>query len=366
MSGMKSEPGLLANPAAPLAMGLIAALCLAAAGLLLCGIDPAEAFVQVLRAVLGSWSGISAVLTKATPLAFCGLAVALAGAMRLWNVGAEGQLALGAMSGAGFALFLAPGLPPYAAPALALLASALGGALWAAIPGLLKVGARVNEVLSTLFLNYVAAILLTHLYYGPWRDPAGFGFPSTALLPEAFWLPRLSGATLSLGLPLALLCAFGAWLLLSRTRWGFEVRVAGASAQAARYDRIPVARRTLAILALSGAAAGLAGGVELLAVQRRLQDGLLIGNGYSGLLVAFLARLHPLGLFPVALLLALFLVGVEELHLTRSLPSGFGQMLEAGLLLGFLAGEALRLWLLKNAGPVVDPEAKETKEEARA
>jgi simple sugar transport system permease protein len=337
-------------------MGLTTALLLGVAGLLYCGISPVEAIGQAGRAVLGSWSGIAAVLAKSVPLAFCGLAVALAGAMRLWNVGAEGQLALGAMSGAGFALYCAPDLPAYAAPALALLAAALGGALWAAIPGLLKVGARVNEVLSTLFLNYVAAILLTHLYYGPWRDPAGFGFPSTALLPQAFWLPRLPGTTLSLGLPLALLCAFGSWLLLRRTRWGFEILVAGASAQAARYDHIPVARRTLALLALSGAMAGLAGGIEVLAVQRRLQDGLLVGHGYAGLLVAFLARLHPLGLFLVALLLGAFLVGVEELHLTRALPSGFGQVLEAGLLLGFLVGEAVRRARFNTTPPPALPE----------
>lgn len=323
-----------------LALALVLALASGAAAFSLLGADFLRAYAAMASGALGSAQARMDVLLKAGPLTLTGLAVALCCRLKTWNIGAEGQFVFGAVGAGLLGLRLFPQAGPWLLPGC-LLAGAVLGALWAGIAGLLKTRCGVNEILSTLLLNYVAIIFMEHLYFGPWRDPAGFGFPGTAELPAAAWLPLWPGTRLHLGLGLALLCALLLLLAQERTRYGFQCRVLGQSPEAARYAGFRVDRLTLLSFLFSGALAGLAGACEVLGVQHRLQDGLASGFGFDGIIVAFLARLHPLGVPVAALFLAALLVGGDQLQTALGLPGAVVRVLEAALLFGVLAGDWL-------------------------
>jgi len=324
-----------------LALALVLALVSGAMAFSLLGADFLQAYAAMASGALGSAQARMDVLLKAGPLTLTGLAVALCCRLKHWNIGAEGQFVLGAVGAGLLGLRLLPDAGPWLLLPGCLLAGALFGALWAAVPALLRTRCGVNEILSTLLLNYVAIIFMEHLYFGPWRDPAGFGFPGTAELPAAAWLPLWPGTRLHLGLALALLCALLLWLAQERTRYGFQCRVLGQSPEAARYAGFRVDRITLVSFLFSGALAGLAGACEVLGAQHRLQDGLASGFGFDGIIVAFLARLHPLGVPAAALFLAVILVGGDQLQTALGLPGAVVRILEAALLFGVLAGDWL-------------------------
>ncbi|EPR41505.1 ABC-type transporter, integral membrane subunit [Desulfovibrio sp. X2] len=332
------------GPLFSLSLALAAALALGWIIFSALGVAPGTAYLAMAQGAFGSMQAVSEILVKATPLMLCGLAVAVAAQMLLWNVGCEGQLVMGGVFAAGTALFWGSGLPAPVLVPLELCMGMVGGALWALVPAALKAWGKVSEILTTLLLNYVAVILLEQLYYGPWRDPAGFGFPGTAELPDAAILPRLWPSVLGrvhLGLLLALLFAPLLFWILRRTRFGFSVRVIGLSEKAARYARLSIPLRTLAVLCFSGALAGLAGAGEVAGIHQRLQEGLAVGIGYDGIIVAWLARGSPLGVPLAAAALGALFVGADQLQTSLGLPSSIGQVLEAALLFGYLAGEFL-------------------------
>ncbi len=305
------------------------------------GVNPLTAYLAMLNGVFGSFHSFSEVLVKATPLTFTGLAVAVAATMMLWNIGAEGQLVWGGIFAAGTALYLLPSAPASVLIPMILAASACGGIMWALIPGLLKARFNVNEILTTLLLNYVAIIYMEHLFYGPWRDPAGFGFPGTAQIPEAARLIRFVGTRIHLGFPLALICALLLFFILKKSAWGYRIRVIGSEARAARYAGFNVSRQTLVVMALSGALAGMAGMAEVCGIHYRLQTGLAVGYGYDGIIVAWLAQLNPLAVPFTALLLGALFVGGEQLQTAFGLPSTISLILEAALLFGLFGGQAM-------------------------
>lgn len=360
MSGLRLvlEPRQASAPARAVS-SLLSALVLAGlAGTLvfaLAGAEVGAAWLAMARGALGSGYSVSEILVKAAPLVLTGLAVALCCRLNLWNVGAEGQFVLGALAAGHVGLHLAPGLPQPLLLPLALSAGALGGAAWALGPALLRARLGVSEILSTLLLNYVAVLFMEHLAYGPWRDPAGMGFPGTAELPAAAWLPALQpdllGSRVHWGLALSLVLALALWFLLARTRWGFRARVLGLSPKAASYAGFRAGRITVTALCLSGALAGLAGAGELLGVQHRIQDGLASGLGFAGIIVAFLARLNPLAVPFAALFLGALLVGADELQTSLRLPGTATLALEAALLFGALLGEFLAAHRLRLVRP---------------
>ncbi len=317
------------------------------------GIHPLSAYGVMFRGVFGSFQSFSEVLVKATPLTFTGLAVAVGATMMLWNIGAEGQLVWGGIFAAGTALYIFPGASAQLLVPAIIGAAALGGMFWALIPGFLKARFNVNEILTTLLLNYVAIIYMEHLFYGPWRDPAGFGFPGTAQVPEAAHLLRFLGTRIHLGFPLALLSAVFLFFLLNKSTWGYQVRVIGNEQRAARYAGFHVTGKILSVMALSGALAGIAGMAEVCGIHYRLQTGLAVGYGYDGIIVAWLASLNPLLVpFTAALLGALF-VGGEQLQTVLGLPSTISLILEAALLFGLFAGQAILQYriVLSGDGP---------------
>jgi ABC-type uncharacterized transport system permease subunit len=329
------------------AISLLAALGIGAAVFAAAGANPLRAYAVMLTGAFGNTFLFSEVLVKATPLTLTGLAVALAARMQLWNIGCEGQLVLGGVAAAGTALYLSPLLPLWAAIPALVAAGMLGGGLWALGPAFLKTRFQVSEIISTLMLNYVAVIFMEHLYFGPWRDPMGMGFPGTAMLPESCWLPRFFGTRIHLGLLLALVGVGLLTAVLRKTVWGFHIDVIGKNAQAARYAGMAVRRHQVLVLVLSGALAGLAGMCEVGGIHLRLQQGLAVGYGYDGIIVAFLARLNPLAVPGVACLLAILIVGGDQLQTVLHLPSSISMVLEGAILMSLPLGQLVNRALSK-------------------
>ena len=310
------------------------------------GVNPWEAYKAMFMGAFGSGFGMAETLVKAIPLMLAGLGVSIAFRMKLWNIGAEGQLWMGAWAAAGVGLYLYPAwhLPPWLAITLMMLAAMLAGGLWGAIPGLLKGVLQVNEIITSLMLNYVAISWVLYFVDILWRDPGGLGFPNTALLDRAIWLPKLTwipflppGNRVHFGLVIAIVAAVILWFLLNRTKWGYEVRVIGENPEAARHAGMPIVRNIILVMIVSGALAGLAGMAEMSGVAHRLQRGLSPGYGYTAIIVAWLAKLNPFGVLLVAVLFGGLLVAGDQIQLTMNLPRSISDILQ-GLILFFVLG----------------------------
>jgi ABC-type uncharacterized transport system permease subunit len=332
----------------------------------LVGVDPWETYRAMARGAFASQYALGETLVKAIPLMLTGLGVAIAFRMLFWNIGAEGQLAMGGVAATGVALFVAGSLPTWAVPPAAIVAGMLAGGLWAFVPALLRAYLKVNETITTLMMNYIAALWASHLYHGPWRDPAGYGFPGTAQFPPSAWLPRLFGRV-HLGLVFAVVAAAALWFVLQRTRWGFEVRVTGQNPLAARYSGIRIARNIVLVMLVSGALCGLAGAAEVTGVMRRLQQGLTVGYGYTAIIVAWMSQLNPWGVLLVAFLLAALLVGGDQIQMAMGLPAAMALVLQGALLFPMLGGTLFaeyRLRLVRTAAPTADVTLHPMAEEA--
>ena len=302
------------------------------------GHDARGAYREMMIGALGSSFAIEQTLIKAIPLILTGLAVALAFTMGLWNIGAEGQLVVGALAASWLALTM-PSLPrAVMLPGLWLLGMA-GGAAWALIPGALRAFAGMNEIISTLMLNYVGLLWVDYLVFGSWADPTSFSFPYSRRFPEHASLPTLFG-DVHMGLVVALVAAAILAAALRRTAWGYEVRTIGASPAAARYAGMPVRRRILVVMAASGALAGLAGVGEVAGVIHRIQQGISPGYGFSAIIVAWVARLNPWAIVLVAVLFAALLNGGFVIQ-TTGVPGAIAHMIQALILFLVLASEAV-------------------------
>jgi simple sugar transport system permease protein len=249
---------------------------------------------------------------------------------------------MGGIAGSGVALFWSPYIPAFLIIPAVLVAGFLGGAAWALIPGLLKARLKVNEIITSLMLNYVAILWLEHLYFGPWRDPAGRGFPGTAMFPDVAWLTRLFGTRIHLGLILGLGAALLIWLVLSYTRWGYEISVIGANMQAALYARMNITRNILWVMAISGGLAGLAGICETAGIHYRLQQGLAVGNGYLGIVVAWLGKLQPGAIVLISVLLGGLMVGGDQVQIALHVPSAISLALQGAILFCVLGGQVFQ------------------------
>ncbi|MFH1464581.1 MAG: ABC transporter permease [Pseudomonadota bacterium] len=338
----RAAPSLAAEIGVLAAALLLSALA-GAALFALAGAPPLEALALLVKEPFGSGYGLSETLVKTVPLALCALAVALALKIDLWNIGAEGQLFLGALAAAWVAL-ADPPLGPLKLPALLLLGAA-AGAVWAIVPGLLKVYGGVNEIISTLMLNYVAIAGVELMVYGPWKGADGF--PYTAMFEPGWHLPLLYKRAHA-GLLLVLLLAGALWLVERRTALGYEVRVAGASPATARYGGMPVLSRLLMVMAAAGGCAGLAGACELAGVEHRLHAGISPGYGYTAIIIAFLARRSlPVSVL-VAFLFAALAVGGDGLQVAfPGVSSSVVQVFQGLLLLLVLAGGTLTRFRLR-------------------
>ena len=330
-----------------LALSILLALIMGGIVFFMVGANPLKAYSVMAAGAFGSLYNISEVLVKAIPLILCGLAVAISAKILIWNIGGEGQLAVGGIGSAAIALFLSPHLPSFLVLPLMVLAGFIAGGLWASISGFLKARIGVNEILTTLMLNYVAIYWLEHLYFGPWRDPTGMGFPGTAIFPESAWLPRFPQTRVHLGLVFGIVAAILLQVILWRTRWGYEIRVIGENPKAARLARMKTTQYILWVMFVSGGLAGLAGMAEASGIHYRLQQGLAVGYGYIGIIVAWLSKLHPTGLILVAIFLASLLVGGDQLQSVMHLPSSVGLVLEGTLLFFVLGSDFLSRYRIR-------------------
>ena len=330
---------------------LLAALIFGGLLLALSGENPLAVYQAMLGGALGSWNGVAETLVKTTPLLLAGLGVAVAFRMQLWNIGAEGQLYFGAIFATWAALFLAPGAPGWLLVPLMIVAGMIGGGLWGLIPGALRAYFGASEIITSLMLNYVAILFSDYLIHGPWRDPQAFGFPGSPSFPDAAWLPNWGTTRVHLGLLFGLVAALLLWLLLRRTRWGYEISVMGENPRAALYAGMPMTRTILLVMALSGALAGLAGMSEVAGIGHQLQRNLSPGYGYAAIIVAWLARLHPFGAVLVAFLLAALTVGGDQLQMTIGLPAAIAPMLQGTILFFLLGGDILTRYRLVKRSP---------------
>lgn len=283
----------------------------------------------------------SEVVVKAIPLALIGAGLAVSFRANVWNIGAAGQYTMGAILGGWLALSLPPEagrlwLLPY------LGAGVVGGMAWAAIPALLRVRFNANEILVSLMLTYVAALLLDWLVRGPFRDPAGFGFPQSPDFPPGLVMPVLvEGTRLHAGLFLALVAAAALWLMMGRTMRGFQLRVLGAAPRAAAFAGFSRERMIWFVLLLSGGLAGLAGAVEVSATIQQLQPSISAEYGFVAIIVAFLGRLNPLGALFGALILAVSYIGGENAQIALKLPKAVTGIFQGMLLFFLLACDTL-------------------------
>ena len=309
-----------------------------AAGLLLLivqGISPLNGLIVLVQGAFGSGWALTDCLSKTIPLFLCSLGVAVAFRLQIWNIGAEGQFALGAVGATWVALTCA-GLPKMALLPLMIAVACLAGGLWGLIPALLRQRLGTNEIVVTLMMNYIAILLLDFLVYGVWKDSSGF--PMTVQFVPAAVIGKIGGSAVSWGLVhclgLGLLC----WVFFRYTRWGYQLKICGESVRVAGYAGMPYDRLVILAMVVSGALAGWAGFLEASGQLNRLQPSIMAGYGYTAIVVAWLARLNPLNIAISSFLLAGLRVGVENLQLELQVPAAFGQIIEGLILMTVLAG----------------------------
>lgn len=314
------------------------------------GLNPWRAYAQIGRGIFGTWPSFSEVLRRAIPLILCGVGLTLAFRAQFWNIGAEGQLLAGAVAATGVALFLP--VPEGLRLPLMFLCGFFAGAVWGVIPAMLRVKLGVNDVISTLMLNYVMSYIVEWLVHGPWKGPTMRGFAYTDAFPisaRLSYLPdtRVHWVTLVLGVVMAVAVAF----LLARTRLGYEIRVIGQNPEAARYAGINFTVVLSLVMLISGGLAGLAGVGEVAGIHWRLRSPshISMNYGYTAIIVAWLARGNPLSAILTALIFGLFFAAGDYMKTTLGLPFQITGVFN-GLVLFFLIGfDLLMFWQVRLA-----------------
>jgi ABC-type uncharacterized transport system permease subunit len=345
---IRIEPRLDEPPAwYSVALSLVATLIALIIGgivISLAGGDPIRSYMHIAEASFGSLGVLSDTIVKATPILLAALACSVAFRMRLWNIGAEGQFIMGAFGAS--AIVLAPVVPAETSrwifvPVM-MLAGMAAGAAWGFIPGYLRAQFNVNEIISTLMLNYIAVAWVNFWIFAVWTEG---GFQMSAQFPDNAWLPRLldyaqtvpvfRGLTTHLGLLLGIVAAIVVWVIIYRSRWGYEIRLIGDNPRAARYAGMNITKNTVLVMMLSGALAGLGGMSEVTGVVHRLQTSpIAAGYGFTGIIVAWLAKLNPLVIIVVSILFGALLLAGREIQ-----PSGVPKMIQGIILVCLIASD---------------------------
>jgi len=335
-----SEPPRWLSPLLSL-LAVIFALLLGAALIAVKGGDPWRAYSHIAKSSFGSLGVFSDTLVKATPLILVGVACSLAFRMKIWNIGAEGQFFVGAFGAS--AVVLTPLLPLDAPRWQFIIAMALAGmtmgALWGLIPGLLKAKFGVNEIITTLMLNYIAVEWNNYFIYAIWSEG---GFQMSRMFQKNAWLPRLtdyskqfkifSGLTTHMGLLFAIVVAVVVWFIIFKSKWGYEIRLIGDNPRAANYAGIGIGRNIVLVMMLSGAIAGLAGMSEIAGVVHRLQGAISPGYGFTGIIIAWLAELNPLAVIVVSILFGALILAGREIQ-----PTGVPTMIQGVIMVCLIA-----------------------------
>ena len=346
----RPEPSRIAGLLSP----LLAAAATLVVGFLLftaMGKNPWVAFHVFFVKPVTTLYGVGELLLKATPLMLIAVGLAAGYRANVWNIGAEGQLTMGAIFGGGIALLFQESTSPFVLP-LMLIAGVAGGMLWAAIPAYLRTRFNANEILTSLMLVYVATLTLSLLVHGAWRDPEGFNFPQSKMFSDAALAPILLPETrLNITLLMALAAVALSWLFMRRSLAGFQMRVAGLAPAAANYAGISAHRTVWFGMLIGGACAGLAGVGEVAGPIGQLLPSVSPGYGFAAIIVAFVGRLHPLGIVFASLLMSLLYLGGESAQINLALPSAVTGLFQGTLLFFLLAADVFINYRLRIARP---------------
>ncbi len=340
---------------------IVAALVVSMLIVWILGYDPLRTFGAILQGSFGSKFGILNTVVIAVPLLLAALAVSVAFSMKFWNIGAEGQIVMGAFGAAAVSMNLPVGTPPVVAILLSLLAGMVGGAVWALIPGLFRAYLGTNETLFTLMMNYIAIQWVVFLRNFLWKDPAAHGFPIIATIPANAFLPKVFG--IHAGWILALALAAAAYFFLRSTKLGYEIRVVGESERTARYAGMDVRRVLVLGVLISGAAAGLAGAVQLTGVTHTLSESIGGGVGFTAIIIAWLSNLNAPAIVATSFLFAALKQGAMSMELLVGSPSSLSDVVMGLVLMAALASEFFLRYRLvreqgaKGRGPLAPPEA---------
>ena len=303
------------------------------------GLNPLDAFHAFFIEPIDDLYGLGELGVKAAPLMLIAVGLAIGFRSNVWNIGAEGQLTLGAICGGGLAIYFYESESAWLLPGM-VVTGALGGMLWASIPAFLRTRFNTNEILVSLMLNYVAVLLLSYLVHGPWRDPDGFNFPESRIFADAALLPViLQDTRLHLGLLIALAAVALGWVFVRKSFIGYQMRVAGLADVAALYAGFDRKRMVWIGLLVGGGAAGIAGLCEVAGPIGQLLPSVSPGYGYAAIIVAFVGRLHPVGILLASLLMSLLYLGGESAQMELGLPSAITGVFQGVLLFFLLAAD---------------------------
>ena len=326
-----------ASPLLALALTVLVGIALFA----LLGKDPQRGLLIFLWEPISSAYALGELVVKATPLLLIALGLAVCFRSNVWNIGAEGQYIIGAVAASGVALLADKGSSGWIVVPV-LLAGVLGGMVWAGITALLRERFHANEILVSLMLVYVAVQVLGYLVFGPWKDPLGYNFPQTQTFAAAARIPRLvAGSRINIGVLLALLGVVGIWVFLFRTRAGLAQQVGGLAPAAARYAGFSARGALWTALLISGGLAGLAGALEVAGPIGQLTPYVPAGYGFAAIIVAFVGRLHPVGMVFSAVLMSMFYIGGELAQSRLGLPKSITGVFQGLLLFSLLACDTL-------------------------
>lgn len=310
------------------------------------GANPILAFKTMWQGAFGSVYSLSETIVSSIPLMLAGLGVGIAAHAKLWNIGGDGQIIMGAFAASGLALFY-PDLPrPVLIGGMMILGFAAGG-LWAVIASLPRIYLGINEIITTMMFNFIAIFWVSYIVQGPWRDPVLVAFPFTAQFDKAAWLPRYFGTRIHLGLGIALIAAVIISILLYRSKWGYELRVIGGSLKSANYAGVNIKKSLLLAMLFSGGLAGLAGMAEVTGILHRLQEGIAAGAGFSAFILVALANGNPFGIIITGFLLGALITGGTSAQ-TMGIPPQIADILQGLILFFVLASNYFtryRVWL---------------------
>ena len=350
---LRLEPRAHTSPfwryASPL-LALLITVVLGGLLFVLLGKDPVRGLGVFFWEPIKSVYALSELMVKATPLLLIALGLAVCFRANIWNIGAEGQFVMGAIFASGAAL-LCDADSSRASWVFVLLAAMVGGMVWAALVAFLRDKFNASEILVSLMLVYVAVMLLNYMVYGPWKDPNGYNFPQTKTFEAVTQIPKLiAGTRVHVGVLMALAGVGALWLFLFRTYAGFAQQVGGMAPDAARYAGFSSRRALWLALLTSGAAAGLAGGLEVAGPLRQLTPYVPAGYGFAAIIVAFVGRLHPVGMVLSAVLMSMFYIGGELAQSRLGLPRSLTGVFQGVLLFTLLACDTLMQYKLHFAG----------------
>jgi simple sugar transport system permease protein len=336
----RPEPSRLMAVVSPL-LALAMTVVIGMALFIVLGKDPLRGLELFFVEPVKSGYALSELAIKATPLLLIALGLAVCFRSNVWNIGAEGQYILGAIAAGGVAMMAGPATGRWIVLPI-LLAGTLAGMLWAGVVALLRDKANANEILVSLMLVYVAEMVLSYLVYGPWKDPAGYNFPQTITFLEATRIPRLLGAYRAhIGLVIALAAVAVCWLGLFRSYAGFQLQVVGLAPAAARYAGFSSRKALWMVLLGSGGMSGLAGALEAAGPLGQLTPHVPAGYGFAAIIVAFVGRLHPLGVVFSSLLMSMFYIGGELAQSRMGVPKSLTGVFQGLLLFTLLACDVL-------------------------